>query len=274
MRNISMTAALLLAFSVTDAAVAGPAPASGTVKLDGTTWTVADALAYPDGDAIYVVVSNKAFDRNAMSKDGKLDTFDFMDHADGEVDTFSLRISAEHGLTNFSALTAAGSNSGFSSELSDSFKLDALSAERVAGSLKFPGDDEMSADIRFDLPITRKLERSGTKLAAGGGEIGKALIAHFAAMASGDKNKLLEVTPPDRRAMQKEMMDAPDAAEMFDFLKAMTPTQIVVTGGVVNGDSAVLDFTGKRDGQTMRGSVDGTKIDGRWYFNNVETTEG
>jgi hypothetical protein len=144
----------------------------------------------------------------------------------------------------------------------------------VAGTLKFAGDDELRADISFDLPITTRLERAGQKLPAGGGDIGKAVLAHFAAMATGDKEKILATAPPDVRAEQRKAMEDPSAKEMLAFLAETTPTQVQVTGGVVDGDSAVLDFTGVSGGEKVRGTIDGTRIDGRWYFNNTSTSSG
>jgi hypothetical protein len=259
--------------SVAPLATAAGAPASGTFTLDGETYTVADAIAYPDGEEVSVVVSNRAFDRKALAKDGKLDDFDVLRHADDGVASFTIEIAADGTLSGYGSQTAHGGGGGYSSEIADGLKLTRRDAAHVAGSLAF-STDSRSADLRFDLPVQATLARAGTPLPAGGGDLGRALLAHFDAMASGDKARLLEVTPPDRRAQQKAMMDEPDAAGMLAFLAAMAPRDVKVTGGTLDGDSAVLEFTGTRDGAKLAGTIDGTRVDGRWYFNNVSETSG
>jgi hypothetical protein len=265
------TFALLL--SATLAAAAATPPASGTFTVDGETYTVADAVAYPDGDEVAVVVSNQVFDRKALAKDGKLDDFDVMRHGDEGVASFTIDIAADGTLSGYGVRTRSGGGGGYSSEVADGLSLARRGSSHVAGALRFT-TDERGADLRFDLPVQATLARAGTPLPAGGGEIGRELLAHFAAMASGDKDRLLAVTPPDRRAEQKAMMDEPDAAPMIALLAGMAPREVVVTGGTRDGDSAVLEFTGTRDGAKLAGTIDGTRVDGRWYFNNVSETSG
>lgn len=248
-------------------------PATGTFTIDGETFEIADAIAYPDGDDTAVVVSNRAFDRKALAKDGKLDDFDVLRHVGDGVAAFTVSIDAEGAFSGYSISSGQGGGGGYSSEMADGFTLSRRDAGHVAGALRFDGD-ERSADLRFDLPVQATLARAGTPLPSGGGEIGKALLEHFAAMASGDKAKLLAMTPPEHRAQQQAMMDEPDAAGMVAFLAAMAPREVTVTGGMLDGDSAVLEFTGIRDGSPLKGTVDGMRIDGRWYFNNVSETSG
>jgi hypothetical protein len=263
--------ALLLALCAGPASAAPPA--SGTFILDGETYAVADAIAYPDDDDIAVVVSNRAFDRKALAKDGKLDDFDVLRHVGDGVVAFTVSIDAEGAFSGYSVSTGQGGGGGYDSDMAAGLVLSRRDAAHVAGRLAYDGESR-SLDLRFDLPIEATLARAGTPLPPGGGEIGEALLAHFAAMASGDKAKLLAMTPPDRRADQQAMMDEPDATGMIAFLAAMAPREVEVTGGSRDGDSAVLEFTGVRDGAALKGTVDGTRIEGRWYFNNVSETSG
>lgn len=259
--------------SIAATAGAGEPPASGTFTLDGETYTVNDAIAYPDDGGVSVVVSNRAFDRKAFAKDGKVDDFDVLRHGDDGVASFTVEIGSDGELSGYGVHTAHGGGGGFSSDMAEGFTLSRHDAGHVTGSLQFTSDDR-AADLRFDLPVQATLARAGKPLPAGGGEIGRALLAHFAAMASGDKARLLQITPPDRRAQQKAMMDEPDAAGMLEFLAGMAPRDVVVTGGTLDGDSAVLEFTGKRDGEAVKGTIDGTLVEGHWYFNNVSETSG
>lgn len=272
MQRHARTALALSVALATATATAAP-PATGTFTIDGETFTIADAIAYPDGDDTAVVVSNRAFDRKALAKDGKLDDFDVLRHVGDGVAAFTVSINAEGAFSGYSISSSQGGGGGYSSDMADGFTLSRRETGHVAGALRFDGA-ERSADLRFDLPVQATLARAGTPLPAGGGGIGKALLEHFAAMASGDKAQLLAMTPPDRRAQQQAMMDEPDAAGMIAFLAAMAPREVTVVGGSVDGDSAVLEFTGTRDGSPLKGTVDGTRIDGRWYFNNVSETSG
>lgn len=247
-------------------------PASGTVTLDGTRWTVADAIAYPDGDATEVVFSNAAFDRREFAKDGKVDTFDLMRHAGGGTQNFSITIGADGSFTGYGKQSGNGGGGGYSSAIADGFTLEAQGDGRIKGRIAFEGD-ELAADVSFDLAVQAALARPGTPLPAGGGEIGKALLAHFEAMASGDATRILAMAPPDRRAEQERMMADADSKAMLGFLAAMTPRKVVVTGGSVDGDQATLDFTGEEGGGSkVKGTVEGTRVDGRWYFNDVSTS--
>jgi hypothetical protein len=250
------------------AAFAAEPPASGSFVLDGETFTVADAIAYPDEGGISVVVSNRAFDRREFARDGKIDDFDVLRHAGDGVASFTIEIGGDGTLSGYSVHSGNGGGGGYNSEIADALRLTTRSDTRVAGSLEWQGEDK-ATDLRFDLPVQASIERPGQKIAAGGGEIGKALVAHFEAMASGDKERLLAMTPPDRRAETKAMMDDPEATAMLGFLAAMAPREVRVTGGVVDGDTAVVDYEGVRDGAKVRGSIDGMRVDGRWYFNNA-----
>lgn len=264
---------IALSFVLCAAAGAVEPPASGTFTVDGKTYEIADAIAYPDDDDVSVVVSNRAFDRKALAKDGKLDDFDVLRHVGDGVAAFTVSIDAEGAFAGYSISTGQGGGGGYDSDMAAGLALTRREPGHLAGSLRFDGE-ERSIDLRFDVPVATTIARAGTALPAGGGEIGKALLAHFEAMASGDKAKLLQMTPPDRRAQQTAMMDEPEAADMIAFLAAMAPQQVTVTGGSVDGDSAVLEFTGVRDGAPLKGTVDGMRIDGRWYFNNVSETSG
>lgn len=249
-------------------------PASGTVTIDGERWTVADAAAYPEGDATTVVFSNAVFDRREFAKDGKLDSFDLMRHAGGGTQNFSITIGEDGSFKGYGKQTGNGGGGGYNSTIADGFALESRSGGRVKGRIAFE-DEDLAADVAFDLPVESTLARAGTPLPAGGGAIGTAALAHFEAMASADAKRILAMVPPDRRAEQEAMMADPESAEMIGFLAAMTPRKAVVTGGTQDGDRATLDFTGEdADGGKLKGTVEGTRIEGRWYFNGVSTTSG
>jgi hypothetical protein len=269
-RKVLVVAAAIVLSSAT--AARADAGASGSVTLDGTTWPVADAVAYVQDDNLKVAVSNRAFDRKQFAKDHRIDDLDIRFHAAGDVDTLTLAIGADGKLVGHDAQSSHGEVAGFDDRIATGFALKSRSASRVAGSLEFAGDDKLRAQITFDLPITTQIEPSGRKLGAGGGDIGKALLAHFAALASGKKDKVLAATVPERREEQRRAMDDPTMQEMLAFIAASTPTQVKVSGGVVDGETAVLEFTGLGNGKPLHGTAEATRVGGHWYFVNTRTT--
>jgi hypothetical protein len=213
----------------------GPAPApsatasaSGTVKFKGTTWNVVDGVAYPgEGNTVEVALSSKPFDRKEFAKDGKLDSFDIMHHRmDTNANTITLKIEGDGGMNCMDFLLESGGGSSCGSSQKEGLKLSKRSASTIAGSFALQ-DGEEKIDVRFDLPITRSVKRAGSALPPGGGDPGKAVIANFAAMRSGDLDKMKAVAAPDRRQeMESAKMPESDQQAMVEFMKSMAPTDV------------------------------------------------
>lgn len=247
--------------------------ASGKVNFKGQSWDVADAIAYPGDDkTVEVALSSKPFDRKDIVKDGKVDSFDVMRHQmSSEASTITLKIDADDTMSCLDYSLQGGGGSSCGSAQSQGLKLDKRSRDAIAGSFAFT-DGEDKVDARFNLPITRTVKRAGQPLPAGGGEPGKAVLANFAAARSGDLEKLKALSPPEKR-QQMESVDASEKEMMLGFLKATTPTGVKILGGTVDGDSALVDFQGKSDGQKVKGTVEVERIDGRWYVESVNTSQ-
>ncbi len=241
---------------------------SGTVVLKGERWEVADVIAWRDGDGIEVVFAAQPFDRKAMAKDGRIDTFDFIG-LDGP--TLTVNIDADGPTMCYDFSTGSGGGSSCNSDYKSAVKITHNADGRVAGKVDWTNGDT-AIKVGFDLPITAKLERPGTPLPTNGGDPGKAVLAHFAAMASGDFAKIKAVSHPQRVAMMSPGDEA-EAKEMIEFLRAMTPTDLSVTGGVIDGDTATVDYTGSRDGKAVSGSAELERVDGRWYVTGTNTRE-
>jgi hypothetical protein len=215
-------------------AVAAPAPAadtaSGSVKLGKADWTVADGVAYQDDDEIEVVFSDQKFDKGEMRRDGKVDTFDVMGH-DGN--TLAINVGAD-GPTmclDVSTRTAESQMSGSScnSEFPPTIKITSKTDTRIAGSMDYKSGDDV-VKLAFDLPIEAGGGAAGTATApkgdplpAGGGEPGKAVLAHFAALNAGDWAKLKAGSHPDRRTQMEASEKDGSYKEMFEFLRSISP---------------------------------------------------
>lgn len=256
-------------------AVAAPAPAadtaSGSVKLGKADWKVADGIAYQDDDEIEVVFSDQAFDKADFRKDGKVDTFDVMGHegntlainVDADGPTMCLDVSTR---TADSQMSGSSCNSAFPPAITISSRTDT----RIAGSMDYTGDDGDKVKLAFDLPIESGGGAAGTATApkgealpANGGEPGKAVVAHFAAVNSGDWAKLKSVSHPERRKQMEASEKDGSYEEMFGFLQAMSPKNPKVTGGrLVDPDNAQVDYTA--DGGE-KGTAEVVRFEGKWY---------
>ena len=242
--------------------------ASGKVKFKGTTWDVVDGVAYPgEGNTIEVALSSKPFDRKEFAKDGKLDSFDIMHHRmDTDSNVITLKIEGDGSMNCMDFLLEGGGGSSCGSSQKEGLKISKRSASTIAGSFALQeGPDNI--DVHFDLPITRSVKRAGSALPPGGGEPGKAVIANFAAMRSGDFEKMKAVAAPDKRQeMESANMPESDKQAMIEFMKSMAPSDVKILGGTIDGDSALVDYQGKRAGQPTKGTAEVKRVDGKWYM--------
>ena len=261
MRRAMVTTVVLAAVGM--AAPEAFAQAKGTVALERATFTVADAVAYKTDSGIEVALLSAKFDRLAAAKDKKIDSFDVMRMMN--VTAATLRIGADGSFNCIDFKSESGGGSSCNSDFTEALKLSARTADRVAGTFKLNADGE-KADVTFDLKVESVAARAGTALPADGGEPGRAVTAHFAAIEKGDFKALMATAPPEQRKMMQEAEKSGEAKEMFGMLRAMSPRKVKVTGGTVDGDSAQVDYDGVEDGKAVKGTADVVRIGGQWYL--------
>lgn len=258
-------------------ALAAPG-ATGSISINGASWPVADAVVIDDDGDLEIVFSQLPFDRSKWADDGEFDSFDlysFSDDADGA----SLKVDIDEESGGYGGhrvqFSSSSSSGGYSSDHEESLVLTTRSAERVAGSVSMQSDD-LSADVTFDLPVTRTgaLARSGTPLPKGGGEPGKALSAMIDATHAGDLNRMTELSEPERRAGIEQARADGEAEQMLKMARLFTPKIERIIGGTVDGDRAWVEFEGKEDGASVKGTGELTRIDGRWYIRSINTRSG
>jgi hypothetical protein len=269
MNRSSIALRVLISALFCASASAAQAAGSGKVKISGSAWQVADALAYVDDDETIVVLGSAPFDRKAYAEDGKLDNFDFM--MQNNLKTLKLKVKSDGTMSCYDFSTGSGGGSSCGS-VGDGLKLSQRTAQAIAGTFKMKdGNDE--ADVSFSVPVESKtLARAGTALPAGGGEVGKALLDTNAAIRSGDLKKIKAVSPPERVAAIEESEKSGEAKDMLEMLKLMTPVITKVTGGNVDGDDATLDWTGTDDGKPVKGTAKMKKVSGKWYNTGTSTS--
>lgn len=273
LRRAAPVLVVALALATTTAALAAAPVAEGSVRADQADWTVADAMAWHDGDELEVVFSDVPFDRAAMTGDGELDTFDFMRH-DGNLVALNF---ADDGPTMCVDMTTRAGDTVYSgskcnSDFPPAVSIGARSDSRIAGTMDWSDGGER-LQLRFDLPIeaaapaaAAAAEPAGEPLPPDGGEPARAMLAHFAAVRAGDWEALKALSHPDRRSMMQASEEAGEHQQMFQFLQTFAPTDIRVTGGTVSGDDAQVAYEAREQGTPVKGTADMVRLDGTWYF--------
>lgn len=125
-------------------------------------------------------------------------------------------------------------------------------------------DDTFRFDLTFDLPMSDPFGPIGDPLPAGGGEPGAAYLGWCKAVLAGDMDQLKALMPPEQAAMLDDPANRESFAEELEFMQMMTPTEVEILDGSSDGETAILHVTGVMDGETVRGEITLTKMDGRW----------
>ena len=121
----------MIAVMVAAAVPAVLADAKGRVNVKGASFTVADAVAYKDGDDIEVALLPAAFNRKDAVKDRKIDSFDVMRMDGGHV-TLIVKPDGSFNCINYS--TGQGGGSSCTGDYETALKLTTRTATRVAGT--------------------------------------------------------------------------------------------------------------------------------------------
>lgn len=108
------------------------------------------------------------------------------------------------------------------------------------------------------------------ELPAGGGEPAAALLQHFAAIRSGDANRIISGLHPDQPTQTSAVVDGKFQDERFlHFLQAVLPPQISISGGHIHGDHATVLFTGNIGNYVSKNSAQMVRINGRWLVKGI-----
>jgi hypothetical protein len=237
------------------------ADAKGRVHIKGADFTVAEAVAYTSDDGVEVALLSGPFDRKEAAKDGKIDSMDMFRLRGANV---TLKIGRDGSFSCLDWKSSQGGGSTCNSDFTKALTLTANTADRVAGTLKLNASGD-SADVTFDVQVESTATRSGTALPAGGGEPGKAALAHFAAIEKGDFAALKATAPPDVRQKMEASEKDGHAKEMFEMMREFTPRRVRILGGTIDGNEATLDFDGVVDNQPQKGEVDLVRVGGAWF---------
>ena len=142
-----------------------------------------------------------------------------------------------------------------------------LTDKRVEGTVKNQielGSNKCSFDVKFATdvaPLPAEPTPADAKAAAQMAST-KSYLAFVKAIETGDKQAIIAMSPPDRRAM----VDSPDFPKMLEMVQAMQAKDIHVLKATEAGNTATLIVDGTQDGKPQRGKVTLTKTDGRWIM--------
>lgn len=271
--RLAIAASLVFALGCPVAAIAA---ATGTVTYQGDTWIVADAIAYEGGGGIKLAFSKLPWDRAAWAENGEFEDEDVFKLDQGAIEPhLQIGLSRDGKYFSHRMIKQRGLGEGGGFAATEALSLKATGPDRVQGSFKF-ADADYNVDLTFDLDVLKSgaaLPFPGSPLASDGGVPGEVLLATLAATASGDIEKLLALSPPDRREMLKAAAQEPDFVKKLALQKSFSPTAVKISSGSQLDDRAWLSFTGLKDGKPIRGSAQMVRVDGQWYLRSLKTKE-
>lgn len=262
----SSLATTLLFLSIGGSALA-QGTASGTLTLNGQTFQLkyAAAIQVPDlfdksKIATRIVLADKPIPPDVMD-----DMAAIWDLKTKDIHGLQLDIGASKG--NIDAFVISNTLEG---SLSQSVTFDpstftVITGKRVEGTVKNEielGSNKCSFELKFASDVAALPDEPTPADAKATAQMAstKSYLAFVKAIETGDKQAIIAMSPPDRRAMA----DSPDFPKMLEMVQAMQAKDIHVVKATESGSTATLIVEGTQDGKQQRGKVMLTKSDGRW----------
>ncbi len=246
--------------------VFGQSTASGGLTLNQQTFQLgySAAIQVPDsqGKMTRIVVADKSIPPEVLDDEASI-----WDLKSKGFHGIQIDIGASKGSVNTFIIsnTLDGSMSG--SCTFDPATFPVFTDKRVEGTLKNEGEigsNKYSYDLKFatDIVASAPAPSAADASAAAHKESTKAYLALVEAIRSGNKQQVLAMSPPERRAM----IDTPDFPKMLKLVQAMQPQDIRVLKATEIGDTAILIVSGTQEGANQRGKITLTKANGKWIM--------
>jgi hypothetical protein len=259
--EFSMLAVLILALAAT--ASAAQNTASGTLTIGKDAFEMKYAAATLTKDGTRVVLADKPIP---------------VDLLDDESQIWDLKTQGFHGLQidiaqdkeNYSLFVISATLQGTRSHSGtlDAKRLTVFTKQRVEGSFEAAPDEIGGTSVGYSVKfasdvIPPEAAPTPADAAAAAGKGSTAVyLALVAAIRSGDKQKIIDLAPPDKRAA----IDTPQFPEILKMVQMMTPTDIKVLKATETGDHAKLIARGMDDGKPQRGKIYLNRVDGKWIM--------
>lgn len=113
------------------------------------------------------------------------------------------------------------------------------------------------------IAVSSGLPLGAQALGAGGGEPGAAYLACQVHVQKQSRDGLLACVSGER-ADELEAMTEAEAKEMLEFIQMLQPTDIKVTGGSMDGNTATLEAEGQQEGAKATATITMVKEGGTW----------
>jgi hypothetical protein len=253
----------LLLLTLAIPACAAQNAASGTLTIGKDTFDMKYAAATLAGGGTRIVLADKPIPEEIL---------------DDESQIWDLKSRGYHGLQidipqdkqNYAVFVISSTLEGSrtSSGTLDSKRLTVFTKQRVEGSLERAPEElagvTMGYTVKFaaDVIPPEPAPTPADAAAAAGKQSTIAYLALVSAIRSGNKQKIIDLAPPDKRAI----IDTPQFPEMLKMVQAMTPVDIRVLKATETGDHARLIARGSMDGTPQRGKIYLNRVNGKWIM--------
>lgn len=258
-------AAALVAMTAISLAAQSPGRVDGTFTVDGESIPITHAVIYTEDEGFYDEDDPTWMLVLAGSEIGPRDADDvFLEPSLRIGITWTSEFGDEPSLQVLSqTLRTAETNvsGGSYPELEITSRDDSAWVGRVVQTEQQEFfDHTYQYDLRFHAPMVDPDAMVGEPLPAGGGAPGAAYLRWTEAIHAGDLDALRKLVPADMAAM----LDEPDVAESLEMMAMMTPKNVEILEGVVDGEEAMLRIEGTMDGEAVQGEITLTRQGDFW----------
>lgn len=268
--------AIWLAIGLASGAAGDDSSVSGTFTVNGEKVELPHAYAWPAEEGFYdeadptwtLLFVDRALEPRdlggmvwdaAFLKVGITETAEFDDEPKLQAYSQSIRFSADH---------PGNVSGGTYPEVEFTVEADRVKGRVYQAEEQEFFDDTYQYDFTFDLPLSDPNAPIGDPLPADGGAPGKAYLAWIEAVHSGDLARLKAIVPAEMAAQFDEASEE-EVQEQLEFMQIMTPKEVEIVGGSMEGDTAILKATVTMDGETGDAEITMTKMGEFWIPTEV-----
>ncbi len=244
--------------------------AGETIQLSHAYAVAAPYLIDPSKESITVILTDNPISDFAVLSLGER----AMSSQKGKLRSVELTISPEK-KTDAVMILNAGVFANYSGILPDDIaELTTFNEDRIEGKVflkknRDVGGRSLSYEASFKADIRRKLSKkppteADMKKAAVSPQAA-AFTAFKEAIGSGDVSKVIPLVTADTA----EMLSSERGPQMVQSMREMLPTDTKFLRVTVTGETAVLETTGKEDGQPVNAVIDLLNEGGSWKFRKL-----
>lgn len=278
-RLFSLTG-LVVAVGACSAAASAQAEVSGSCVHDGRRVALVDGVAWlepvpPGSDrppAIRLAVASFDFvdDDVARAQDREEAFRDLSLGKEGSA-RFELTLRDDVAVRQYLWMSPGTSLSYASNRIGD-FRPGQTQPGRISGSYRFTPAHGQGVDCRFAFDVAVLGDPGdappppGLPLPADGGAPGAAYLALNRALQALDIDALISLLPADRAAEMREGRGTPEFERTMALVRAISPTQLKITGGRQDGERAWVEFTAVEGDDPRVGTAEMKMESGRWVM--------